>query len=441
MSLLWPRMVGAIVGAVSCATSAHALITRTDVQPSASSDRVVGISAYPARQGPLLPTGTRVSIRLLDSVKGDQAAIGTKVRALVIAPVAIENRLALGTGVVMNGAIVDAGVEPGRGQRHYVTLAFYNLTLAVDTVVPMAAQVVNVPNARDTVDSVGRIVGPERPGVLRSPENWAALVLGTAVPLAGITVFAAFHGVELERHRHIVYGPGVEMVLRLTVPLALPTWPVSRPLPPVPAAVLAMLADAPVRTTTAKGRLPADIITIALVGTAAEVAEAFRAAGWTDVAGSSVRADYKTLVAAAEARGFAAQPVSTLELEGVPPRLAFEKVVNSMARRHHLRIWPWGGATGGRELWLVAATRDDGIMFSRARRSFTHRVDPDMDAERQKVVDDLLTAGVVASLSYRARTPPVQVVRLNDDTTPIVTDWRVVVLVLAPPRTLPPNKR
>lgn len=345
--LLWPRMVGVIVGAVLCATSAHALTTRTGVQPS----------AYPAREGPLLPTGTRVSIRLLDSVKGDRASIGTEVRALVIAPVAIESRLALGTGVVMNGTIVDAGVEPGRGQRHYVTLAFYNLTLAVDTVVPMAAQVLDVPNARDTVDSVGRIVGPERPGVL------------------------------------------------------------------------------------AKGRLPADIITIALIGTAAEVAGAFRAAGWTDVAGSSVRADYETLVATAEARGFAAQPVSTLELDGVPPRLAFEKVVNSMARRHHLRIWPWGGATGGRELWLVAAMRDDGIMFSRARRSFTHRLDPDVDAERQKVVDDLLTAGAVASLSYRARTPPAQVVLLNDGTTPIVTDWRVVVLVLAPTGALPPSKR
>ena len=384
--------------------------------------------------GPVLPTGTRVSVRLLDAVIGTPAARGAPVRALVIAPVRLGARVTLAAGDTVVGVVRDAGTEGAGGRRHTITLAFDRLAGPGRPSIPLvpAARVVAVPNARETVDAAGRIVGPERPGFRRSPEAWAAVLLGTADPLAGAVFLAAFDAEAVERHRRIAFGPGVEMTLALGGALALPAWPPVPSVPPAPPAAVDALAGAPLRVVTAKGGLPADVLNLALVGTWAEVAAAFRAAGWTEPDRSSVRADLETLAAAARARGFDAQPVSTLVLDGRAPGFVFEKVVDSMAKRHHLRVWSWGGAVDGRPLWLVAATRDDGILFSRARRTFGHRVDPDVDAERQKVVDDLLAAGVVAAESWRPRTPPAERVLVNDGATPIATDWRLAVLVLAP---------
>ena len=392
------------------------------------------VAMAPARAqdpGPVLPVGTSLSVRLLDSVVGDRAMIGRRIRARVIAPVFVEARIALVSGATLSGRIADAGVDVTRGRRHYVDIAFDSLIAIGDSAIPAHAAVFAVPNARDTVDSAGRIEGPERPGVLHSKESWAALVLGLAEPLAGAVFFTAFQGEEVERHRRIAYAPGVELTARLVAPLALRAWETVAPIPKVSTEALEVLERAPFRAVTAGGHRPADVVTIALVGSPAEVASAFATAGWTEAAASSLRADIATLWAAARALGYGAQPVSTLEIDGAPPRFVFEKVVNSMARRDHIRIWQWGGAVGGRELWLVTATRDNGVRFSRAQRSFTHRVNPDVDAEREKVLNDLLAAGVVNGSSYLVRRAPAEPVMFNDGQSHVQSDWRLAVVELA----------
>ena len=383
----------------------------------------------PARQGPVLPSGTRIAVRLLDAVVGLPAAKGATVRVRVIAPVSIGGRLALATGDTIAGSVTDAGVQVDRGQRYFVSLKFSRLSLSTGSMVPVEATVADVPDARETVDTAGRILGPEQPGALRSRGAWIAELLGAADPLAGAVFYAAFRREDDERHRRIEYAPGVELTLRLTAALSLDAWPLQQEVPPAAPVVLTALAEAPLHAVTARDHVQADVITLALVGSEAEVTESFRAAGWTTPERSSIRAALKTLAAAARGSGFDAQPVSTLELDGRSPTLAFEKVVNSMAKRHHLRIWPWGTLVQGRQLWLVAATRDDGILLSRARRTFTHRVDPHIDVERQKVVDDLSAAGAVTGQSFMSRTVPTQVL-VNDGATPVVTDWRLAVLVL-----------
>jgi hypothetical protein len=342
-------------------------------------------------------------------------------------------------GDTVSGVVLDAGVEHERGRRHFVALGFDRLALrgVAASTLPLSARVADVPDARESVDTTGRIVGPKRPGIWRSPLEWAAGLLGalgTEEPIAGALFFAAFDAERLELHRRIAYEPGVEMTLVLTAPLALPSRPAPPPLPQVPTsidrALVATLVGAPWRVLTVKEHLPADIFTVALVGTEAEVTDAFRAAGWTVPERSKLRGDLETLAAAARARGFDAQPFTTLQLGGRPPTLAFEKVVNSMVKRRHVRLWPWGTAVDGRPLWLVAATRVDGMRYSRARHAITHRIDPDIDAERDKVVDDLLATSAVAARADVARTPPTQRIFVNDGTTPVVTDWQMAVLVL-----------
>jgi hypothetical protein len=92
--------------------------------------------------------------------------------------------------------------------------------------------------------------------------------------------------------------------------------------------------------------------------------------------------------------------------------------------------WPSGASARDSTLWLVAATHDVGVMFLSRERTFTHRVDPRIDEERDKVVSDLVAAGAVRAMSYVARPAPAGGATVNDGRSPAVTDWRMAVLVL-----------
>ncbi|AHG92249.1 hypothetical protein J421_4714 (plasmid) [Gemmatirosa kalamazoonensis] len=217
----------------------------------------VRAAAQGAATEPVLPVGTRVAVRLLDAVPGTSSALGRRVRALVIAPARPPggSRPGLAPGDTVDGVLRDAGTEHARGRRQFLTLAFDRVALADPTsraALPLTARVADVPNARESVDAAGRVVGPQRPGVLRSRTTWAAALLGAEEPLAAAMLFAAFDAERLERHRRIAYAPGVEMTLVLTAPLALPARPAAPPLPAAPPAAADALRDAPTRVATVR---------------------------------------------------------------------------------------------------------------------------------------------------------------------------------------------
>ena len=91
-------------------------------------------------------------------------------------------------------------------------------------------------------------------------------------------------------------------------------------------------------------------------------------------------------------------PVSTLLFEGRRQDLAFEKPVGDSAdQRHHVRFWETTGRDDGRPLWLGSASFDRGVGVSHDTGQITHHIGPDVDAERDLVIADLTTAGVVVS--------------------------------------------
>ncbi len=52
---------------------------------------------------------------------------------------------------------------------------------------------------------------------------------------------------------------------------------------------------------------------------------------------------------------------------------------------------------------MCSATHDTGISFSEPNRTFIHKIDPQIDLERAKVVNDLLLTGLVRGLSLVER--------------------------------------
>ena len=101
-------------------------------------------------------------------------------------------------------------------------------------------------------------------------------------------------------------------------------------------------------------------------------------------------------------RKYADAPVSNLYLFGRKEDLAFEQAVGSdPTRRHHVRFWRSQEVDkNGEPLWFGAATLDQSVGLSHTTGQITHHISPDVDAERDKVIDDIKRAGDLASVYW-----------------------------------------
>ncbi len=158
------------------------------------------------------------------------------------------------------------------------------------------------------------------------------------------------------------------------------------------------LADTP-RITRTGSNLPGDPVNVALVGTRDDVATAMRAAGWQPAARLGLRSDARIAESVLLDRADPTAPVSTLYLFGRKEDLAFEQEDGRSARRrHHVRFWQAPQADeDGRLLWLGAATFDERVGISHETGQITHHIAPDLDAERDKLMADLVRAGWVGA--------------------------------------------
>ena len=80
-------------------------------------------------------------------------------------------------------------------------------------------------------------------------------------------------------------------------------------------------------------------------------------------------------------------------LFGRKQSFAYQKEVEgNPAQRHHVRFWycppGWSLPGGGHVDWLAAATYDRAVGLSALTLQVTHKIDADIDIERNYVVDD-----------------------------------------------------
>ena len=144
------------------------------------------------------------------------------------------------------------------------------------------------------------------------------------------------------------------------------------------------------RTVTGLGIL-GDPLNLAVDGDEASLRRVMEAAGWTRADPVTLRSSWGIIRSAVFRSPYPAAPVSPLLLFGHPEDIAFEREVDGNAsQRHHIRFWRvpegWvlpGGYTVG---WLASATYDRKVGLSLFTLQVTHKVDADIDAERDYVV-------------------------------------------------------
>jgi hypothetical protein len=379
-----------------------------------------------------VPAGTQIEVRLKSKVASNASKVNDPVEAVVIAPVMQGGRIAIAPGTLASGTVKELVPITTGNPRASLLLQFAELIDKDGNRMPMEAQVVRVDNARESIDESGRIIG-----ILASETFSARMDDGLqrlSNRLAGLAsvLQTAKNSFVNQANPEIEYGPGVEMTLKLIQPLRPKSPGISLDgyAKPIQAGGdLSVLVNAqPFQTVAQKPPKPSDITNLMFLGSRENIEQAFAQAGWTTASALDTKAKVETIRALVENRGYSEAPVSVLLLEEQKPDLVFEKLNNTFASRHHLRVWKRPGAFDGREVWVCAATHDIGIDFSPTDRTFIHKIDSQIDSERAKVVCDLMFTGLVKGLSLVDR-PTVPTNSSNATGDKLITDGKMAVLL------------
>jgi hypothetical protein len=376
------------------------VIVKSEVKTAAFLFVVIGIAAA-AR----IPSGTPIQIRLTKEINTSTAKVGDLFEAVVIAPVVVDGRIMMPAGAALKGHVKEVTAAVNPDDQPALALAFDDIRDSSGKRANVAAKVTDVDNAREAVDADGRIQG-----IIASKTGSGRLDQGInkiseKYPSFGELLGTVKQVVLKDPDANIDYKPGVEMTVALTKPLDW-TGSVTGPdiAPIEPQDQLARLVNSqPFRTATEKDQRPSDVTNLMFLGTRQQIEDAFQKAGWSAAAKLNDQSKLETFRAMAEMRGYQEAPVSVLFLDGRPPDLVFEKLNDTFAARHHVRIWQRPGTFNGKPIWVCSATHDTGIDFSEANRTFIHKIDPKIDLERAKVVNDLLLTGLVRGLALVER--------------------------------------
>ncbi|MGA2983786.1 MAG: LssY C-terminal domain-containing protein [Terriglobia bacterium] len=359
--------------------------------------------AYPwADAANTLASGTKLYVRLEAAVSTKTSHLNQAVNARVVREVTSDQGVLVPIGAEVTGTIEKLIPTSDPTDHARLLIHFTRLAIPRHPTLNLTAHLTEAENAREKVLQDGTIQGVlEKDAAvgrmdglldrLGSPGSEMEEMSGKALGKADTS---------------IDYPAGTDLVLTLDQPLAVdstsPPAAAAEISPAWAEAVRKMLADAPNRAES-RARKPGDPLNLVILGKSDQILGAFKQAGWSEARKLGTRSAIGTVRAMASDEGYGQAPVSQLYLFGRAEDLAFEKMLNTFMKRHHLRLWRTSVmTTDGREIWLGASTHDIGLDVHLGVVS--HAIDPDLDAERGKVGADLLAGGLVSA--ERLVTPP-----------------------------------
>jgi hypothetical protein len=156
------------------------------------------------------------------------------------------------------------------------------------------------------------------------------------------------------------------------------------------------LEGLPMVTRTAQD-IPGDPLNVGLVGSEAELIRAMHVIGWYPADPITLRSSLGIAASVLFKRPYPEAPVSPLFFDGRRQDLAFEKPVgNSADQRHHVRFWKvLEHGDEGQPVWLGSVTFDSGVGLSGYTGQITHHIAPDIDEERNFLMGELASAGML----------------------------------------------
>lgn len=184
---------------------------------------------------------------------------------------------------------------------------------------------------------------------------------------------------------------------------------VASQVPSIPGIDNSLFSKIPRRIGDKEGN-PGDMVNFLILGSEDDMKKTFTTAGWVHV-----DADVKATILAGALASFSKEsyltmPMSPLYLFDRPQDYgwAHAEPISVVASRNHLRIWKAPFTVNGQTLWVGAATHDIGFERDQRNNGLTHKIDPDIDLERDYVEKTLSSTGLVAEVTHFLPNKPLQ---------------------------------
>ncbi len=145
-----------------------------------------------------------------------------------------------------------------------------------------------------------------------------------------------------------------------------------------------------------------DMVNFLMLGSEAAMQRVFTSAGWVKVDADVADTILHGLIGGLSKESYLTMPMSPLYLFARPQDYgwAHAEPISVVASRNHLRIWKAPFQVKGETLWVGAATHDIGFERDQRNDGITHKIDPDIDLERDYVEKTLTSTGLVTEISH-----------------------------------------
>jgi len=145
-----------------------------------------------------------------------------------------------------------------------------------------------------------------------------------------------------------------------------------------------------------------DMVNFLILGDEDQMKNVFTTAGWVKVDASVQETVLAGFIASMSKESYLTMPMSQLYLFGRPQDYgwAHAEPITVVASRNHLRVWKAPFTVNGQMLWVGAATHDIGFEKDQRNNGLTHKIDPDIDLEKDYVQKTLSSTGLVAEVTH-----------------------------------------
>ena len=319
-----------------------------------------GLPAAPAEL--VLPNGTPVELQSMQTISSARAHKGDRVDFVVAKDVQSAGFTIIGAGARAQGSIIGVKGKRPLGMGGDVIIKLDSVELA-------------------TGDSVALVARKEFKGKSHTIRMGVAMAIAAAIYLPAAPAFILARG----RDSTVLKGTELTAYTRTDSPVEIAGLSPARENVSELSEMLKML---PSRVTNAEGR-EGDMLNLIFQAKEEDLQEAFAHAGWVKVEKSKRLIFWHLLW---QRKHYTKLPMDRLYVFGRAQdySYALPDPLSIVARRHHLRIWKTGREVDGVPLWVAAATHDVSIHLVKHKFRLFHRIDPNVDAERDFIAGNLL---------------------------------------------------
>jgi LssY C-terminus len=320
----------------------------------------------------VIPDGTAVRLQMVRTISSAHAREHDRLDFVVVKDVRVRGFVIIPAGTIASGSVV--GVK-----RRRLFGIGGKITIKLDSVKLITGEEVALQASRE-------IKGGSRTKLIMAEMIIAGLVY---LPAAPVFLLARGHDSTVlagtEVTAHIDGDSVVQMAKLLGAPAGVPE-------------LGEMMNFLPPHALDGQGH-EGDMLNLIFVAKREDLEGALERAGWLKTDKSKPTIFWHLLE---QRKHYTKLPMDKLFVFGRAQdySYALPDPTSIVARRHHLRIWRTDYEMDGSPIWVGAATHDIAIQIQMNKLRIVHRIDPEVDAERDFIAADLANTRLVAHEEY-----------------------------------------